>query len=241
MRRIAAFVYSDEFQRRSRLRELSPYWRWLTTTVPREEFERRLLDSDRTERGVFTVLLRTFADRKRRPIMGEKTPAHLAWADTLLEWFPDGRIVHMVRDPRAVYVSEVRRRTDNPSTVPYRWLVRLPALLRAFVLLEVTWAWAVAADRDQRLAGRYPGRYLAVRFEDLVRAPDATLDSVCAFLGVEAEPSMLDRTVTSKGAMQGMRGFDEGAADRWHGAIGEGPRRLLGWALRGRMRRLGYR
>ena len=40
MRRIAAFVYSDEFQRRSRLRELSPYWGWLTRNVPRAELER---------------------------------------------------------------------------------------------------------------------------------------------------------------------------------------------------------
>jgi len=241
MRRIAAFVYSGEFQRRSRLRELSPYWRWLTRSVPREEFERRLLASDRTERGMFTALLRTFADHKRRPIMGEKTPAHLAWADTLLAWYPDARIVHMIRDPRGVYVSEVRRRQGAPSTVPYRWLVRVPPLLRAFVLLEVIWAWAVAADRHRRLATRYPGRYLGVRFEDLVRAPAATLDRLCSFLGVEPEPAMLDRTVTSKGAMQGMAGFDAGAADRWRATIGSASRRVIERLLGARMRAMGYR
>jgi hypothetical protein len=241
MRRIAGFVYGDDFQRRSRLRELSPYWRWLTRTVPREEFERRLLDSDRTERGVFSVLMRTFADHKRKPIMGEKTPAHLAWADTLLEWYPDARIVHMIRDPRAVYVSEVRRRIEHPKTFPYRWLIHVPTLLRAFVLVQVVWAWAVAADRHRRLEARYPGRYLGVRFEDLVREPDGTLRSVCAFLGVDAEAGMLERTVTSKGAMQGMAGFDAGAADRWRASIGMLPRRLIERALSGRMRRLGYR
>jgi len=241
MRRIARFVYSDEFQRQSRLRELSPYWRWLTRAVPQEDFERRLLESDRTERGVFTVLMRTFADRKRRPIMGEKTPAHLAWADTLVEWYPGCRIVHMFRDPRAVYVSEVRRRLERPATVPYRWLVRFPSLLRAFVLLEVAWAWAIAADRHRRLADRYPGRYLGVRFEDLVGDPTAILDRLCAFLGLEPEPAMLHRTVTSKGAMQGMAGFDAGAAERWRRSIGEAPRRAIEGMLGGRMRRLGYR
>ena len=240
MRRIAGFVYSGEFQRRSRLREVSPYWRWLTRTVPQAEFERRLLASDRTERGVFSVLLRTFADTKRKPIMGEKTPAHLGWADTLLAWYPDARIVHMIRDPRAVYVSEVRRRTETPTTVPYRWLVHVPAVLRAFVLVEVIWAWAVAADRHRRLAARYPGRYLGVRFEDLVREPDATLGTLCRYLGVEPEPSMLERTVTSKGTMQGMAGFDAGAADRWQASIGTLPRRLIERLLAGRMRRLGY-
>jgi hypothetical protein len=241
MRRIAAFVYSDEFQRRSRLRELSPYWGWLTRTVPRAELERRLLASDRTERGVFSVLMRVFADHKRRPVMGEKTPAHLAWADTLLAWYPDARIVHMIRDPRGVYVSEVRRRLETPTTVPYRWLVRVPQVLRTFVLLEVMWAWAVAADRHRRLAEREPGRYTAVRFEDLVREPAATLAALCAFLGLEPEPAMLDRTVTSKGTMQGMTGFDAGAADRWQATIGPLPRRIIEASLGGRMRRLGYR
>ena len=241
MRRIAEFVYSDAFQRRSRLRELSPYWGWLRRSVPRARFERRLLASDRTERGVFNVLMRIFADRKRRPIMGEKTPAHLAWVDTLLEWYPDARVVHMIRDPRAVYVSEVRRRLRTPTTVPYRWLVRAPRVLRAFVCLEVTWAWAVAADRHRRLAARYPGRYLAVRFEDLVQDPDATLAGLCAFLGIQPEPAMLERTVTSKGARQGMAGFDAGAADRWQASLGPVPRRVIEAFLEGRMRALGYR
>lgn len=241
MRRIAGFVYSDEFQRRSRFREISPYWRWLTRNVPREELEARLLASDRTERGVFSALLRTFADHKRRPIMGEKTPAHLAWVDTLLEWFPNARLVHVIRDPRGVYVSEVRRRMGAPTTVPYRWLVHVPALLRAFVLLEVVWAWAVAADRHRALVLRHPGHYRHVRFEDLVREPESTVASVCAFLGVEPEPAMLRRTVTSKGAMQGMVGFDEGAASRWRSSIGAWSGRVLEGLLRGRMRRLGYR
>ncbi len=241
MRRIADFVYSDEFQRRSRLRELSPYWGWLTRTVPRAEFERRLLASDRTERGMFSVFMRLFADRKHRPIMGEKTPAHLAWVDTLLEWYPDARVVHMIRDPRAVYVSEVRRRLGTPTTVPYRWLVRVPSVLRLFVCLEVTWAWEVAADRHRRLVTRHPGRYTAVRFEDLVRQPVETLTTLCAFLGVDAEPAMLDRTVTSKGAMQGMAGFDAGAADRWQASLGSVARRIIEGVLGGRMRSLGYR
>jgi hypothetical protein len=241
MRALAAFVYSDAFQRRSRLREVSPYWRWLTHTVSRDEFQQRLLASDRTEQGIFDVLLRTFADHKRRPIMGEKTPAHLAWVDTLLGWYPDARVVHMIRDPRAVYVSEVRRRLRTPSTIPYRWLVRAPSLLRAFVGLQVIWAWAMAVDRHHRLALRHRGRYTAVRFEDLVREPQRTLADLCAFLGVEPESAMLDRTVTSKGAMQGMVGFDAGAADRWRGSIGPITGRIMETLLSGRMRRLGYR
>ncbi|MBX3029479.1 MAG: sulfotransferase [Chloroflexi bacterium] len=238
--RIVDLIYSGEFQHRSPLRELSPYWRWLTRVIEPDEMRQRLLASDRTERGTFTVLMRVFADHKRKPIMGEKTPAHLAWAHTLLEWYPGARIVHMVRDPRGVYVSELRRRVDEPGSVPYRWLERTPRLLRTFVLGEVSWAWARAEAQHRDLARTEPDRYRMVRFEDLVGEPVGTLETVCRFLGVEFEPSMLDQRVTSKGATKGQDGFDAGAADRWRQSIGPAEEAWLEHALGVRMRRFGY-
>ncbi len=44
--------------------------------------------ADRTERGQFDAFLRTYADTKGKAIVGEKTPAHVAFVDTLFEWYP---------------------------------------------------------------------------------------------------------------------------------------------------------
>ncbi len=125
IRRLVELIYSGDLQRRSRLRELSPYWRWLTERVPREDIEAYLLASDRSERGVFQAFLRIYADRRGKVIMGEKTPAHLAYVDTLLTWFPDARVIHCMRDPRAIYVSELRRRSEHAVGFPYRQLARI--------------------------------------------------------------------------------------------------------------------
>lgn len=240
VRRVVELIWSGEFQRRSRLREISPYWRWLVRAVPRDDFQARLLASDRSDRAIFSVLMRTYAERKKKPVMGEKTPAHLAYVDTLLEWYPEARVVHMLRDPRGIYVSELRRREQRAVTVPYRQLVRVPPLFRAFVLLQVTLIWARAADRHAVLAARYPERYRAVRFEDLVREPRGTLEDLFDFLGVPMEERVLRRKVVSKGAEVGLAGFDAGAADRWRERITPGAERWLRAALRGRMRALGY-
>ena len=183
--------------------------------MPRADIEAYLLASDRTERGVFEAFLRIYADRRGKAIMGEKTPAHLAYVETLLEWFPEGRVVHCMRDPRAIYVSELRRRAEHAVAFPYRQLALVPALLERFVLLEVAWAWAAAVHRHRELRRRYPERYRLVRFEDLVAAPDDTLDGLCAFLGVDPEPRMLSRRSPRRGARVGAAGFDAGAADRW--------------------------
>lgn len=241
VRRIVELIYSGEFQARSRLREISPYWRWLTRSVPRAQLLERLLAAQRTERGLFAAFLRVYADRHGKAIMGEKTPAHLAWVETLLEWFPGGRVIHMMRDPRAVYVSELRRRTENATGFPYRRLARVPRLMRAFVLLEVTWAWAAAVRRHRQLASRFPASYRLVRFEDLVRDPELELAQLCAFLGVEMEPSLLRQKVTSKGSLRGQAGFDAGAADRWRESIGPPAEGWLRRLLGRRLAEMGYR
>lgn len=240
VRSLVELIWSGDFQRRSRLREISPYWRWLMRTVPREEFQARLLASDRTDRGIFSALMRTYADRRDKPVMGEKTPAHLAYVDTLLDWYPGARIVHMVRDPRAIYVSELRRRQERAVTIPYRQLIHAPPLFRAFVLLQVTLVWARAADRHARLARRYPGRYRAVHFEDLVRQPRTTLEALFDFLGVGLEERVLQQKVVSKGSELGMPGFDSGAAERWRERITPGADLWLRTVLGGRMTALGY-
>lgn len=241
VRRLVDLIYSPEFQRRSRFRELSPYWRWLTRRVRRDRVEAALLASDRSERGIFEAFLRLYAEATGKSVIGEKTPAHLAYVETLLDWFPGAQVVHMVRDPRAVYSSEIRRRRERAVTVPYRWLVRVPALMDAFVLLQVTWAWAVAVGRHRVLRRRYPGHYRVVRFEDLVRQPEATLEALCGDLGVALEPRMLQQKVTSKGAKVGQPGFDAGAADRWRESVSPLAERAIRALLGRRLAEMGYR
>jgi hypothetical protein len=237
--RLVELIYSGEFQRRSRWREVSPFWRWLTVNVLQEDAVARLLATDRTERGLWAAFLRMYADKQARPIMGEKTPAHLAYVDTLLEWFPDGRVVHMIRDPRGVFVSDLRRRRGKLRK-PYSWISKVPGLLSLTILVQTTWVWRGAARRDPGYAARHPGRYRLVRFEDVLRTPDETLGSLFEFLGVEAPPDPTNVKVMARGFKWGEEGLDAGAADRWREHIGGLSNRWLRFFLGSYMRRLGY-
>jgi hypothetical protein len=241
MHKIAEMIYSGEFERRSRWRQVSTFWNWLVNNVPRPEMERRLLAAERTERGLFVAFLRAYADHREppRPIIGEKTPPHLAYVDTLLEWFPGGRVVHMLRDPRAVYVSDLRRRRVKPRR-PYSWMIRVPGLLNAAILLQTTLVWRDAARRDATYSKRHPDRYLLVRFEDVVRYPDETLGALFRFLDVEIPPDPTNVRVMAHGFRWGEEGLDAGAADRWREHIGRIPRAWLRLALGRAMARYGY-
>lgn len=237
--RVVAHVY-ERVASRHWFRDPSRAWVWLRRNVPRAEFQARLLASDRSERAVFDTLLRLYADRRGKRLIGEKTPAHVRHGDTLLAWYPEGRVIHMLRDPRAIYVSDLRRRRQHPGSLPYRVLNRVPGALAVVLLVQTTIAWleSVRWLRDNR--GRHPGRYAVVRFEDLVTDPRAEVERVCRFLGIPFEEAMLDRVVVSYGQTLGSSGFDAGAADRWRGQLTPLAKAWFRAWLGRRMRAAGY-
>jgi hypothetical protein len=241
VRRIVDMIYSGEYEKLSGWRRPSPYWFWLKKDVARDEMERRLLAAERTERGMFRAFLRVYADEQGRPVMGEKTPTHLNYVDTLLEWFPDARVIHMLRDPRAVYVSD-RYRRQTRDRFPYNVIRRVPLLLESYLLLLYSISWRRALRKHAQLLKRHPGKYMLVRFEDVVKKPQETLPGVFDFLGV-AMPQSLESDI-SVPQQHGMRasaeGIDPGAADRWRERIKAPARRFLELTLRGPMRRYGY-
>ena len=106
-------------------------------------------------------------------------------------------------------------------------------------------SWNVAASWDRRLPAELGERYLRIRFEDLVTEPEAIVRRVCDFLGVEFVPAMLRDTDIVGSSFESDRharaGFDATIADRWRREVGAPTRRVLGWATRHDLARLGYR
>ncbi len=214
--KLVDYIYSGKLEKSfKKYRVLSYQWRWIIKRVDQEEFLQRILDSDRSERALFAVMMQVYADRKGKPIMGEKTPAHVRYVPKLLEWFPDGRIIHMLRDPRAIFVSELRRRKELPITTPYKQLKRVDFLFELFIVLQTTVAWFESISRYFKYKELYPKHYYLLRFEDLVREPEIHVRRVCDFLDVDLQEKMLEQVVVSQGFRQGQAGFDAQAATRW--------------------------
>jgi len=234
------FLYDGGLERATRWRSPSRLWQWVKRRLPADELRERFLASDRSERALFSAILAAYAGRKGKPISGEKTPAHLYHVDTLLSWFPNGRVVHMMRDPRAIFVSDLRRRRRSPGAVPYQALARIPGALDVLLLGQVTLAWSRAARCARANQRRYPDRFHVVRFEDLVADPEATIRQLAQFVGVDYEAMMLDQEVVSQGARSGDPGFDRDAADRWRTAIPHWADTWFRTALGTDLRRMGY-
>lgn len=100
-----------------------------------------------------------------------KGPPAMPWElHSMIQAFPGFRIIHLVRDPRAVYASQ--KRSINPYSG--RPFVKSP--------LETAWQWRRAMLASGRVNSK---NLLEVRFEDLVSQPDEALQVICDHLDVD--------------------------------------------------------
>lgn len=159
-------AFGDLTRKDNRRRLVKAYldtWRISRLGLEREDLESRLLREGTSYPALLMSLLGAYAESrsKRRP--GEKTPQHAEHIETLLEWFPDATVIHVVRDPRDVVAS----------------LQNVPWGRRSTASNARLWVGLVRAA--ERAAGR--DGFLTLRYEDLVSDPEASVRSLCRTLG----------------------------------------------------------
>jgi hypothetical protein len=123
---------------------------------------------------LFELVHLQYAERAGKPRYGVQTGLVERYADELFRAYPGVRVIHMVRDPRDRYEASLALWPDGRGRAG-------GAAAR----------WGYSMKLAARHMARQPGRYEVVRFEDLVRSPEATLRHVCAFVGEPFVPEML--------------------------------------------------
>ena len=123
-----------------------------------------------------------------KPLVGDKTPHYVRSLPTLHALWPQARFVHIVRDGRDVCLSvrNWRKVTERRGAVArYSHWERDPVATAA-----LWWEWQVRLGREAG-AALGPERYLEIQYESLVDDPAAACRTLCAFLDVPYEASML--------------------------------------------------
>jgi hypothetical protein len=218
------------------------FWQWLHENVDRDEFLQRVLASDRSEKAIFDLLMEFYAAGK--PIRGEKTPAHIFCVPMILDWFPDAKFIHMIRDPRGVFASQRSKLAKIPRATALHKLFRLNTVTyEAFMALQINIHWTRVVQLHQQYQRLFPSRYIALKFEDLLSKPEAELRKLCTFLDIDFSDKMLERRVVNtsfKQTHQGVAGFDASVATRWKDLVGPRTKRWFTWSCEKRLVELGY-
>jgi hypothetical protein len=151
------------------------------SAVDVDELARDVLPAaSRDPQRVFAAAMQRYAASRGKRRWGEKTPGHYAHVPQILKWYPDARVIWLVRDPRAVAASLTKARWGhrNPMLHAQRWSASMRLRRRL-------------AD-DQRI--------LTVRYEDMVQEADGVSRRICAFLGEPFDPGLLDRATAQRQA-----------------------------------------
>jgi hypothetical protein len=209
--------------------------RTMREQIDREQFRQGLLASDRTERALFDLLMHHLSDR--RPIRGEKTPDHIYHVSTLLGWYPEAKVIHTLRDPRAIFVSK-RKKKSRAQRVSrhYELLRRSKGALDIYLSLNVLLHWKRIVRLHDRYQKAFPESYHLVRFEDLVSRPRASVTEICGFLDIPFEVGMLQQKVVKSSFLaegEQIEGFQTSAIDRWRQHLQPGINRwFVAWCRR---------
>lgn len=140
---------------------------------PDEIFEALKQEPRSVHRVVWELLFRAGAKRGARVVM-DKSLDSVQYVEELMALFDDILFLNVVRDPRA-QISSMNK-----------------AIIHDFDTLLNAMAWVKAYETGRKIADAYPDRVLTIRYEDFVSNQETVLRKICAFLGIEFFPSMLD-------------------------------------------------
>jgi hypothetical protein len=120
-----------------------------------------------------SLLTRHFAAVTGKPRWGEKTPGHIWFLKRVWTVFPEARVIHIVRDPRAVSHS----------------LARMPFFHGNAVRCARLWSRAFRIHQEAQRRSR---AYTAVRYEDLVLDSRGVVSKLADFVGIDFGPHLLE-------------------------------------------------
>ena len=181
--------------------------------IPKEEFRKKFLSSDRTLKSLFSLMIDIKADLENKEITGAKFPVHFSYLSLLHSWFPDSKIIFLTRDPRAIYASELemKKRRTYESQFPIREkspFYRLAVL--AYVVLQWNWAQRVYFNYQKK------HRIFLSKYEEFVLHPEEQIRKICNFLDIDFEQEMLDIVLQdSSHEKEAKRGFNTTTVEKW--------------------------
>jgi hypothetical protein len=196
-----------------------------------EEFARELAGIGTLDApAVFATVLDMFRRRQDKPRVLEKSPVHIRHIRELLTWFPDARILWIVRDGRACVSSlmQVKWASSDPTVLGRGWVRNM--------------AFALQAEREA------PASIKRVSYEGLVAEPEAVIRDVEAFVRVSHDGAVLDHNrkveTVSKFEMGWKRRASEpilaARAEAWRSELSHEARQRLAIVMNPMLERLGY-
>lgn len=157
--------------------------------------------------GEFMAFLFEQVENKTADYFGEKTPAHIYYYNEILNTFKPAKVIITIRDPRATAYSElVKKNIKALGLAPFSLMTFIARYNTTYYLVE----------KIKKKIGT--NNVLVVRYEDIVLTPEKTIKSICEFMQIDFDESMLNIGVFNSSfgdKYQKDKNFNAENIDRW--------------------------
>ncbi len=144
-----------------------PQWKGISLDYSKLEAKLRVC---RSFREIFLTLVEYFSSKPDPKILIEKTPANVFFLEQILEFFPEAKIIHIIRDGREVVASAQKRGWAKNTINLMAW-------------------WKEAIKSFDKIQNKFPEKkddFLEIKYEDLVTEPKNILNQTFSFLELKS-------------------------------------------------------
>ncbi len=208
----------------------------------KEKLYNRIFTSDKTIGNLFKALIEEMTVSLGHDRCCVKFPVYISHISDLLQWYPNCRIIHITRDPRAIALS----RTNDPGGTAQK-IKRHPQyefIIKKIMVLFVMVQYYMTSKLHNKF--KHHENYSLFKFEDLLVEPEKTIKELCSFASIDFMPEMLNpqkgHEKGQKSSLTGKKqvGFDKRAATRWRKKISAFDKTVITLLMKGSMKRIGY-
>jgi hypothetical protein len=198
----------------------------------------KILESDKSLENVFKIIIEEVTSFKGFKRCCVKFPVYLNHVPDLIKWYPDCKIIHITRDPRAMAVS----RMSDPGGTLLK-LRKYPSLgfiikkiMTFFVIIQYIWT-----SRLHIKFKKYEN-YALFRYEDLLSKPEQVVKELCDFAEIKFVPEMLYPKEGQASSINGKKrsGFNKNAAIHWESVISPINKKMITILTKSSMKRFNY-
>lgn len=190
--------------------------------IDTDELRHSLGDGTSSHAAFLQAVLSSYASKRGKPFVVEKTPDHLPFTPMILDWFPHAKCVCLVRDGRDVVLSLKRVAWAHGNTFLH------------------SLHWRYAATLASTFETRYPDNFRVIHYEDILAHPRVALSSVMEFLGTQFEERQLDPSVKSSAGGKPAEEVDRNNTGKWRDTATRREVRIMHSVMGDHLRRYGY-
>ena len=166
--------------------------------------------------SIYELFLSAISNENKSTTSCEQTPKNMYYLNEILAFFPQAKVINMVRDQRDVLLSQKnkwKRRFLGASKIPLSEAIRSYINYHPILTSKV---WNSSLEHTAKYFDNE--RVKIVKFEELLAKSESVVKDICNFLAIEFHPQMLNVSVVGSSTEQDNKDsflIDSSKIEKW--------------------------